>query len=281
MRKALTISALVIVLVAAGLFAWQYWLRQHTPPLFLTLQLSDEREVTATQGTPLFFKVFLSGSKTGPAVAVGSEDQPWYRLLRLESIDSERPVKVEWSTLGEPHALTVRLDPSGNPAIDMYRGGKAVIDRDRSVYSAEFGITPEDTAKIAPGRHQYRAILDMDSRFPWEPRVHLVSRAVTVMVEPAAAADLARLVESTRFYLRAKRFDDAFRLAQQLTQREPNEIRSYVMLGDALNGLRRDQEALGAYEHALLLIEGREPRPRGHPDYLYLRIEEVQRRVKH
>jgi hypothetical protein len=53
------------------------------------------------------------------------------------------------------------------------------------------------------------------------------------------------------------------------------------LLGDALNGLRRDTAALDEYREALLLLSSEEQH--GHhdaPEYLFMRIKEVRERIK-
>ena len=92
-----------------------------------------------------------------------------------------------------------------------------------------------------------------------------------------AEQELRRLIESAEFYLQAERFEDAYRLALQAKERQPKKIQSYMLLGDALNGLRRDKEALEAYDYALhlsALEKQYEP-----PTYLILRKYEVEQRL--
>jgi Flp pilus assembly protein TadD len=114
----------------------------------------------------------------------------------------------------------------------------------------------------------------------------VTSNSVVVSVEerikettPADDQEWNRLVESINFYLRAGRFEDAHGLALQAVEQKQDNVDSHILLGDALNGMRRDEEALKSYRKALFMIatKGKQYEP---PTYLMLRIDEVKQRLK-
>jgi hypothetical protein len=288
MRKVIAALAVVFVLAGLGWWVWRSWFAHSKPVLVLTLRVDRASEVAVLEGTPLFFTVFLAGSKDSSRFSIGSADHPWHERLQLELVNNEELLPLTWSVLGEPRSLYPRFDANGNlVTIEMYRGGEAVFDKLRHGYTAEFGMAPEEVAKIPVGHHVFRAVIVTDSRLPWRRSERFVSNPVTVAVGKQAdqtpvTEDLAwsRLVQTATFDLRAKKFEDARRVALQLIQQRPKDIDNHILLGDALNGLGRDQEALKSYKLALFLIGIDEKQHREPPTYVYMRIEEVQRRLK-
>jgi tetratricopeptide (TPR) repeat protein len=149
----------------------------------------------------------------------------------------------------------------------------------------DLGIDPQGAAQIPEGRYLVRAVLDLPFWPPWRWTGRVVSRPVAFTVRKrgdttASTLELERerFVESIDFYIQAKQFENAYKLAVQFRDREPKTIYSYLLLGDALNGLKRYQEALEAYDYALHLAaleHAYEP-----PEYLLMRKYEVERRVE-
>jgi hypothetical protein len=290
MRKVLigiSIFALVIVIVAISFSAWKFHASaRELTKVFLTLQVNRQREITAIPDTPLVFTVFMSGSKTDPPLRIGGSGNPWYRYLRLESADDKKQIPFSWSLLGKPRALP-RFSSSGDlGSIELYTGDEAILDKERNLYTAELGVGPEETAKIPQGKYTIRAVLEVSSGSQGKWRGRVVSNTVVVSLEerikettPADDQEWNRLVESINFYLRAERFEDAHRLALQAVQKQPDNVDSYILLGDALNGLRRDEDALKSYRkaHFLIAVKGKQYEP---PTYLMLRIDEVKQRLK-
>jgi hypothetical protein len=256
------------------------------PTVFLTLQVNRQRVITAIPGTPLVFTVFMSGSKTDPPLRIGGSGNPWYRYLRLESADDKKQIPFSWSLLGKPRAIP-RLSSSRDPvALELYTGNEAILDETRNLYTAELGIAPEETAKIPQGKYTIRAVLEVSSGSPGKWSGRAVSNPVVVSVEDEAGktpdsahSEWNRLVESINFYLRAGRFEDAHGLALQAVEQKQDNVDSHILLGDALNGMRRDEEALKSYRKALFMIatKGKQYEP---PTYLMLRIDEVKQRLK-
>jgi tetratricopeptide (TPR) repeat protein len=290
MYKAIIRITLFTLVAAAAYKDFNAWklpaLAAKVPDILLSLQVNREREVSLLPGTPLVFTVFMSGSKTDPPLRIGGSGDPWYVYLRLESADGKKQIPFTWSLLGKPHALP-RLgssDDLGNA--ELYAGDEAILEKERNLYTAELGVAPEETAKIPEGRYTIRAVLEVPSgaQGKWSGRA--VSNPVVVSLgkrvketTPEDDPELSRLIESIDFYLRAERFEDAYRLALELKERQPKKVQSYILLGDALNGLKRDREALEAYMKALYIIatKGKQYEP---PTYLIMRMDEVKQRLE-
>jgi tetratricopeptide (TPR) repeat protein len=291
MRKVLigiSIFALVIVSVAISFSAWKFHASaRELTKVFLTLQVNRERQVSVLPGTPLVFALSLSGAKTDPPLRIGGSGNPWYRYLRLESADDKKQIPFSWSLLGKPRSFYPRFSSSGDlVGAELYTGDEAILDNERNLYTAELGVAPEETAKIPQGKYTIRAVLEVSSGSPGKWSGRAVSNPVVVSVEerikettPADDQEWNRLVESINFYLRAGRFEDAHGLALQAVEQKQDNVDSHILLGDALNGMRRDEEALKSYRKALFMIatKGKQYEP---PTYLMLRIDEVKQRLK-
>jgi tetratricopeptide (TPR) repeat protein len=141
----------------------------------------------------------------------------------------------------------------------------------------EFGVSPEESARIATGTLTVRAVLRPAATVP-DSRQR-VSNPVTLTVAPALSADAekAHLETLARFNLRSQKWDEAHRAALRLVERDDADATAYILLGDSLNGLRRDEEALAAYQEALAVLPKNLDES---PDYLLARMEEVQQRLE-
>lgn len=290
MYKVLFRITLFTLVAAAAYMDFNAWklpaLAAKVPDILLSLQVNREREVSLLPGTPLVFTVFMSGSKTDPPLRIGGSGDPWYKYLRLESADDKKQIPFTWSLLGNPRALP-RLGSSGDlGSVELYAGDEAVLDKERNLYTAELGVAPEETAKVPEGRYTIRAVLEVPTGAlgNWSGRA--VSNPVVVSLgkraketTPEDDPELSRLIESIEFYLRAERFEDAYRLALELKERQPKKVQSYILLGDALNGLKRDREALEAYTKALYIIATKDKQYEP-PTYLIMRMDEVKQRLE-
>jgi cytochrome c-type biogenesis protein CcmH/NrfG len=98
-----------------------------------------------------------------------------------------------------------------------------------------------------------------------------------VVVDPSRSGERRRDLEiqqfmrAASFYVGATRFEDAERAARTVIQTAPNHADAHILLGDALVGLRRREDALAAYHRALALM----PASYEPPNLLYARIERV------
>lgn len=289
MRKFLlsvVIIALIIIVSGIGWFGLRKSSLSQAPSpsasplLVFKLQVNrQDNNVDILQGTPLVFTVFLSGSKSAPTPSrIGKSGSPWHTHVRLELAEG-KPLTWKLAMLGSPQAFLFQRDASGRINIEGKEGEEAIIDAEHN-YTVEIGIDPDESAKITPGLYTIQAILDIS--FERENK-RVVSNPVIVNVQEqkvplTAEQELRRLIESAEFYIQASRFEDAYLLAIKVKEREPKKIQSYMLLGDALNGLRRDKEALEAYDYALHLSAMRkqyEP-----PTYLMLRKYEVEQRLE-
>jgi tetratricopeptide (TPR) repeat protein len=170
----------------------------------------------------------------------------------------------------------VRDRRSGGPANAPARGTDDIVDASH-VHLVDFGIGPDEAARLAAGSHRVRAVLALPSNS--SGATHLVSNVVEIAVQASTAADddTQRLESAAQFYLRSEKWEDAHRIARQLVGRQQPDASAYLLLGDALNGLRRDAESLAAYEAALAAL----PAPLAEsPHYLFARMDEVQQRLE-
>jgi len=283
----ITLFTLVVVVADIDLNAWRFHaFAREFPNVFLTLQVNREREVSVLTGTPLVFTVFLSGAKADPPLRIGGSSNPWYGYLKLESADTDKQMPFKWILLGKPRALP-RFSSSGDPlGLELYTGEEAILDETRNLYTAELGVAPEETVKIPEGRYTIRAVLEVpkESQGKWSGRAE--SKPVVVSVKErikkttlADDQEWNQLVESINFYLRAERFENAYQLALRAIEQKPDNVDAHILLGDSLNGLRRDEEALKSYRKALFIIatKGKQYEP---PTYLMLRKYEVEQRLR-
>lgn len=252
-----------------------------TPPEVTVRINNKEDAATVLAGSPVILTVFVSRPAVSPALALGSAVTPWYSYIRIEATGTAGTLR--WSVLGKPYALDLQRDATGQlKGVTADTSNLALFDESARVYSAGFAISPEDSAGLGAGHYTVKAAL----RSPWWPPWNwigkeVVSNEVGFTVQPVAASageqEAERLADSVQFYLDAGRFDDALRLATQLKDRLPDKSNTWTLMGDALNGLHRDQEALDAYNTALELAakeKGTEP-----PEYILIRQQEVMERL--
>jgi hypothetical protein len=278
MRRAryvgVVVGMLLVVVVGAAMW-WRWSSTRHVrgspdsassvpapapPTSELVLQINRTTAATISAGASVFFTVTV----TGPA------PEPWSSRLRFETGDGT-PLALQIEPLGTPFTLQVgdgsRTDP-------RTAEGRTEASEMRQT---ELGISPHESARLSRGTQTIRAVLPLDARGPGE----LVSNTVTLTVGApeagTATSEKARLESAARFSLLSEKWEDAHRVALRLVEREDADAAAYIFLGDALNGLRRDDEALAAYHEALASL----PRDLDEsPDYLIARMEEVQQRLE-
>jgi hypothetical protein len=298
MRR-VVISFVVLIVVAGVAAGWWWWrprarpapggersaaVRETTRPVRtvpvadLVLQLNGADTTQVTAGTAVFFTVTLTGTSPEPAFRLGAPGKPWSANLRFETPDG-KPVTFVIEQLGPPS--TSRFGDLAAVAAPTPQSEVAIVDATH-VHQIEFGVNPEQAARFQAGAHAVRAVLPLDSARGG--LTQLVSNTVTLSVahaspgaQPAPDADKVRLEAAARFYLRAEKWQDAHRHALQLVERHDADTVAYTLLADALDGLRRDDEALAAYREALAsLPEGVDESP----DYLLARMEAVLHRLE-
>jgi hypothetical protein len=286
MRKVLVpgVITIIAILLAGGvLLGKRIWSQYHAPSPTLELHVDRTTEVTLLQGSPLIFTVSLVGSRRSPRLSIGTPGHPWYSHVGLESIENPQPLPWKVLLLSSPRSMSYSGDASGRIAFET-GGDEALVGAGR-FYTLDLGIDPEEATRIHQGRYMVRAVLDLPFWPPWKWIGRVVSTPVTVNIvtkgdTTALTVDLERkrLIKSINFYLEAKQFENAYEVALQFKDREPRGIYTYLLLGDALNGLRRYQEALEAYDYALhLAAQTNTYEP---PEYLLMRKHEVERRLE-
>ena len=248
-------------------------------PLEVTVRINDKEDAaTVLAGAPVILTVFVSRKAVSPTLALGSANTPWYSYIHIEATGTAGTLR--WSVLGKPYALELESDATGQlKGVTTDTSNRARFDESGKVYSAGFAISPEDSARLGAGRYAVKAALRSPWWPPWNWIGTVLSHEVAFTIQPASAGEqeAERLANSAQFYLDAGRFDDALRLATQLKDRQPDKSNSWMLMGDALNGLHRDHESLDAYNTALELAaqeQGTEP-----PEYILMRQHEVMDRL--
>lgn len=221
------------------------------PPADVTLQVNGGRSAEVRAGDAIIFTVTVQGTKPEPAFRLGAPGRPWPGDLRFEVANAAPPWRIE--AIGQ--AETFRLGAE-------------------EANQAEFGIGPDEAARIAPGTHEVRAIVSVTGA----SAAQLASNIVRITVREAGAPDdRSRLEAAARFYLRAERWDDAHRVAARLIAQPGRDATALTLFGDALNGLGRSEEALAAYQDAMAALPKNLAEP---PESLIARLNQVQERLE-
>ena len=220
----------------------------------LTLLVNGSESIEVAPGTPLVFKLTLSGDRRGK-ITVGSTWRPWYSMMQLRNSDAGA---LPWQvvTHGEPRAMNVTLVSGEPPTISTAVSPVADVDWQRSEHTVWLAASPDDTQQLS-GTTRIHAVLDA----PWwawsagKEAVRSLDATIRVPADAGTRADLKRqqLRESTEFFLARREFDRAYAAAKEFAQLEPGSATAHVMNGDALAGLNRRAEALVAYRRALTL----------------------------
>jgi len=290
------IIALVVLAVAGGIAVWRLRSRAPqnpgvppattdaaaggipTPAADLVLQVNGGARVDVTSGTPVFFTVSLTGTAPGPSIRIATTARPWFAGLRFETAD-EKPFAPRVDQLGPAVAYLFDEDPRTPMATAAEQTNALLVDASR-VHQVELGLSPDEAARLTAGSYDVRAVLSLTTAAKGEIRV--TSNAVTITVataataQPSPAEEKRRLESTAHFYLRSEKWEDAHRIAVQLVGREGAGAEAHILLADALNGLRRDEEALAAYYEAAARL----PAPKESPDYLIARMESVRQRLE-
>jgi hypothetical protein len=286
MRKvSLTIVSIIVALIVAGAswLAWRVWPQHRADSPVLILQVNNATEVKVLQGNPLVFSAYLGGSASTSVLRIGSPSHPWHFYLKMESVDIKQPLPWRLLLLGSPQSFSLEPNTADQLAPGKSTGEETVVSSDR-LYMTELGADPKEAASVDEGRYAAIAVLDIPFWPPWRWSGRVVSNPVIVSVlkqddRTTSTADLERMrtIESAEFYIKTTKFQEAYNLALQVQAREPEKVLTYLLLGDSLNGLKQDQEALDAYDYALYL-SALEPQ-REPPEYLLMRKYEVERRL--
>lgn len=283
-RKVLpTVGVAVLLITAAAAFVFWRFPRQSTASPVLTLLVNRAPQTTVWRGAPLVFDVFLSATKGGRAIRVGSGSRPWHRLISFEQ--AEGGEALAWPVVHMAERSTrYGRDDTGRPTATQNSGAVADLEGVSYVHALTLGVAPEAAALVAAGTYRVRAIVDAPFWPPWRWRGRVRSTPVTITVqEPGVAPaggssgdlQVLRLRDSAAFYVQVKRFADAQRAATELLKLQPRSAEAYILLGEALEGLGQDREALRAYEYALSLV----PETYEEPRYLMDRMSKLARKT--
>ena len=232
----------------------------------LVLQVNGTASARLHAGSSVFFTVTL----TGPA------PESWSTSVRFVTAD-DKPFASRIERLGSPLTFTFARDRRTGPPDAAKQDEKNAPPMHR----AEYGTSPEESARLPIGAHTIRVVLPVDQSM--SANGTLLSNTVTLTVDgpdatgPAPAGEKARLESAATFNLLAGKWDEAHRLALQLVAREDADTSAYALLGDALTGLKRDSEALAVYQEALALVP---PDLDEAPNYLIARMEEIHVRLE-
>jgi cytochrome c-type biogenesis protein CcmH/NrfG len=156
--------------------------------------------------------------------------------------------------------------------------GPARLD-ERRVAALVFGVDAAALGALRAGVYVLRAVVDTTGeRGMWNGRA--ASRPITLRLgaapaREAAAAQRARLRQSAAFYLADAQFAEAESRARRVIVADASDIEAWVLLGDALDGSSRPQDALAAFRSALKLANAA-PGDREPPAYIEQRIFEIQ-----
>jgi hypothetical protein len=273
LKRHLLVAIGVVVLAAAILAAVAIVRRQparNGARPVITLDVNDESALEVAPGTPLVFTVHLSGDRRG-AVTVGTRATPWHSSLRLETEDARAlpwPVEPHGTPIGTTLNDDARLTSTENSPV-------ARLEWQRTYYKAQLAVSPEHTKNLS-GAIRIRAVLDPAGWVFWRWRGRVESRPVTIRVHPEAAArselQQRRLMHSAAYFLDRHLYEEAHAAANELV-RLADGVDAQILRGDALAGLKRPAEALGAYRRALQL----RPRSYEEPALLLERIARVSR----
>jgi hypothetical protein len=279
-RRVAAVSATLLVATVAAT-GWMAWRRPsaQAPPLGVTLLVNHGSHVEVTPGTPLVFEVSITSSASSASVSIGSRWRSWHRLIRLEA-SGRAGMPWALSSGGPPRSLSVVPTTDGRPDIRTETNVPPIahFERGQQVYTITEVASPEAAAGVPPGAYRVRAVVETPAWMLWGWRGRALSQPVTIVVrDPSRAGDKRESLEKQRlarvagFYIAAARFTEAEGTARQLLAVEPEQSRSHILLGDALAGLKRRQEALAAYRRAMALL----PRSYDAPTVLMDRIRRV------
>jgi hypothetical protein len=251
------------------------------PVARLMLEVNDAGGAEIRTGESVFFTVSLSGTSATPGFRLGRPGRPWSTDLRFETAADGKPFPLKIEQLGSPVSYRpVRERQTPTPGAPE-QADEAVVDASR-VHWVTFGVSPDEAARLAAGIYDVRAVLNLTAgpagvTLLESNTVSVRLQPIVAGAQPSPAEEKARLEAAARFYLQSGKWQDAHRIALQLAERENADALAFTLLADALNGLRRDDEALAAYRDALALL----PQPLTEsPDYLFARIEEVEQRLE-
>ncbi len=202
------------------------------------------RDIEHGQDTPLLLQVNIFNELK--PVSIGSKNKLLASLVRFEVKDSN----------GGEAKLTIRVLAESADKKDAVN-----LKADR--VSLYFGVEPDALATLPKGVYRPQAFVNGASSAP-----------VTVKLRKTGPA---RDDTQGLYYRLDRRFDMLLAHAERMVGKEAGDPAGHIYMGDALAGLGRGRDALGAYDKALMIHK---VRSKGavlveDPRYIKDRIEEI------
>ena len=275
--KLLVVTGLTIAIVAAVI--WNFARPAPVQPV-VTVRVNRSPAVDVAAGAPITFELFLTGTLAGREIAIGSWLMPWHRLVHFELADTGRSLRWDLERLGAPRSTRYSRRPDGGVTTSSASNRAARLQGLSVVHAATWAVAPENSLEITPGKYLVRAVVETPWWWPWPFgwRGNATSAPVQITVRAAQAGtwDERHAEATTEFYLSARRFQDAERVALEWTRRSAQNANAFAALAQSLEGLGRDAEALAAYRSALQLV----PKSPEEPRYLLDRLSALMRRTR-
>ena len=275
--KLLTATGLTIAIVAAAI-----WLSARGPRVepVVTLRVNRLAAADVAAGAPIVFEFFLTGTHAGREIAIGSWLMPWHRLVHFEMADTGRAVRWKLGRFGAPRSTKYARRSDGGVTASSVTSGTAHVQGLSVVHAATWGVAPEDSLAIPPGKYLVRAVVKTPWWAPplsgWRGTAKSAPLQITVRAAQPGAWDEKQAQDAAEFYLSTQRFQDAERIALEWTRRSPKTAHAFAAWAQALEGLGRDNEALAAYRTALQLVPNSPEEPR----YLLDKLSALIRRTR-
>lgn len=288
---------------------------QEAPPEpHISLQIDAVGELETVQGTPLVFSVGLSNPRAANAastnrvreanltliegrlrsgelsaasaepllalarrrqgvraVQLGGADLGWHTFLRFErQAPGAEAGPLPWTlnVVAEPAAQAVTLDADSTLAID-------------------YALSPQASARVAPGQYSIVAVLDVPDTAPlargqWRGRV--TSGVVKLTITPRSAQLSATNqktadMQSAEFFATTGDWRQALAFAERVVAADPSAIPAHIIIAQAKEGLGDAAGALTAYGEARRLFEEQRPDSYEAPRYLDANIDRLSEQL--
>lgn len=248
----------------------------------VALSINSESELSVYAGTPLILTVRLANQRGSNILFTNAaESNPDGRrpvpLVKLES-DWPQSVRINIRAGSDVKRLTWPVAPMGG------HGAQAVTLDGRTGAEAQWGLSPDASAGLAPGTYSLVAVLEVTDRKAgaWQGRVESEPVMLTVGALPespkgpdAVQSDL----DLARYWALAQDWEKSLAAARTAADEDPGSISARMLIGDALYAQKDADGALAAYETALTLFrqQPEKDKPYEPPDYLLNRISQIAR----
>lgn len=284
-------KAMRYVLIAGAVVAGA--LPLHTQPL-LNFRINDGLEISSAQGSPLVLTTIVIDEQAQMQLSYNAGTAIELEYLRQQLSSGkltrqqydERVASIDTAAVRSSTIGSQQNPWHGGIIWQMYVGdGKwtsaswvpvlllvpptepaGVIDG-VEVVAAAFGLDPDVTGSLAPKRYQLRSgllpgVVEGVRDTLWS------NSAVVNIEERQKRSSYEEQRWLAHYWLRRGQYQRAFDLTDQLIRQQPDYINLYEMLGDALVGLGRPDEAAAQYGRGIELYYAQQPEPYEPPDLL-------------